>query len=202
MGNFQTIRQLDAGKEQCIVAYGTSLTEGGVWVDILRTQLQDRYPGLANVINSAKSAMWSQWGIENLSERVLAHKPDMAFIEFAMNDAYLPYETSLDQCRSRLEFMIDKILEINASCDIILMTMNPPVGEHLEKRPHILEYYQVYRSVAEERNLTLIDHFAEWNAISKEDRERFDRLVPDGIHPSPEGDKEVTVRGIERVLFN
>lgn len=63
-------------------------------------RLQERYPGLATVINSAKSAMWSQWGVDHLSERVLAYKPDMVFIEFAINDAYLPYETNLDQCRS------------------------------------------------------------------------------------------------------
>lgn len=98
--------------------------------------------------------------------------------------------------------MINRIKETNDSCDILLMTMNPPVGEPLAARPHFNEYYQVYRSVAEERNLSLIDHFVEWNAICNEDRERFDRLVPDGIHPSTEGDKDVTVRGIEKTLFN
>lgn len=37
MQKLRTMIHMDAGKEQCIVAYGTSLTEGGVWLDELRS---------------------------------------------------------------------------------------------------------------------------------------------------------------------
>ncbi|MCJ8013004.1 SGNH/GDSL hydrolase family protein [Paenibacillus sp. KQZ6P-2] len=197
----RTIGQLDAGISQCVVTYGTSLTEGGAWVDELRTQLQERYPGRATVINSGKNGMWSEWGVQNLSERVLDHNPDMVFIEFAINDAYLPYETSLEQSRSRLEHMISSILEKNDNCDIVLMTMNPPVGDSLEIRPNFHEYYEVYRSVAKEKNLPIIDHFVEWSALYNQDRALFDRWIPDSIHPIPEGSIKVTAKGIEKFLF-
>ena len=33
------------------------------------------------------------------------------------------------------------------------MVMNPPIGVHLERRPKIKEYYQMYRDVAKEQEL-------------------------------------------------
>jgi len=198
----KTIQNLKKMEPQCIVAYGTSLTAQEFWVDELRALLAKRYPELATVINSAEGAMWSEWGVDNLENRVLVHRPDMVFIEFAMNDAYLPYNTGLEQCKYRLEVMIERIWETNRSCDIILMTMNPPIGEHLTIRPRIEEYYDVYRTVAKERNLPLIDHYAAWKLILEHDEERFQRLVPDGIHPAPIGDKAVTIVGVEKLLFH
>lgn len=202
MQSLQTILNLEAGKNQCIVTYGTSLTDGAAWVKDLKARLEEKYPGLATVINSGKGAMWSQWGVENLSERVLSHRPDMVFIEFAINDAYLPYETTLDQCRNRLEAMIDRILEVNEKCDIVLMTMNPPVGASLEVRPIFNEYYDVYRSVAKEWDLPLIDHFVAWNAILTENPEQFHQWVPDNIHPIAEGSLAVTAKGVQKLLYN
>lgn len=202
MPSLQTMLNLENGKSQCIVTYGTSLTDGAVWVEDLDAQLEKRYPGLATVINSAKAAMWSQWGVENLADKILIHKPDMVFIEFAINDAYLPYETTLDQCRSRLERMIESILEINSQCDIVLMTMNPPVGGSLDVRPNFNEYYELYHSVAKERELSLIDHFAAWNAILVENPDQFHQWVPDSIHPIAEGSLAVTAKGVQQFLFD
>ena len=48
---------LDAGKVQTVVAYGTSLTASGAWVQQLGDDLNQRYPGRATVINSGKGSM-------------------------------------------------------------------------------------------------------------------------------------------------
>lgn len=87
----KVIKSLEKGENQKIVIYGTGLfaaKEG--WTAMLEGSLNARYPGKAEVVNSAQSAMWSTWGVENLCERVLEQKPNMVIIEFAMNDAYLP----------------------------------------------------------------------------------------------------------------
>lgn len=87
----KVIKSLEKGENQKIVIYGTGLfaaKEG--WTAMLEDSLNARYPGKAEVVNSAQSAMWSTWGVENLCERVLEQKPNMVIIEFAMNDAYLP----------------------------------------------------------------------------------------------------------------
>ena len=72
------------------------------------------------------------------------------------------------------------------------MVMNPPTAEHLERRPKIADYEQVYRDVAKARGLRLIDHSANWQAVLQRGETAWRALVPDGIHPSPQGSAQVT----------
>lgn len=194
------VANLEAGKAQTVVTYGTSLTDGAAWVSVMQAGLERSFSGRAKVVNSAKSAMWSTWGVKNLEQRVIGKKPDTVLIEFSINDAYLPYQTSVPQARSNLVEMIDRILKANASCEVILMVMNPPVGGHLEQRPKITDYNQMYRDVAKDRKLLLIDHHPNWEKIRKADPELFRKYMPDGIHPGAEGCKMVITPEIFKAL--
>jgi acyl-CoA thioesterase I len=194
------IENLESGKRQCIVTYGTSLTAGGAWVRQLGDLLSARFPGKATVINSGKGAMWSKWGVDNLDEQVIKKHPDTVFIEFAINDAYLPYQMTVEQAQANLEDMIAHITAANPQCEIILMTMNPPTGTHLEKRPKFLDYYQMYRDVAKARHLLLIDHFVNWEKLRTQDLATFQAYVPDGIHPASVGCKKVIIPAMVRAL--
>ena len=71
--------KLAAGIPQRIVTYGTSLSDGAVWVSRLTSILKAKYPGLVTVVNSAKGAMWSGWGVENFDKLVINKKPDAVF---------------------------------------------------------------------------------------------------------------------------
>ena len=181
------IGHLKGGQTQTIVTYGTSLTAGGAWVGQLQGELDRRFPGLAKVVNSGAGAMWSKWGVDNLEARVVEKQPDAVLIEFAINDAFLEYKTSPEEARKNLEQMIDRILKARFECQIVLMTMNPPISVHLERRPKVDDYYDVYRQVAKDRKLLLIDHNANWKKVLQADAARFNKLVPDGIHPNALG---------------
>ncbi len=185
------VANLEAGRPQTIVTYGTSLTAEGAWVAQFQGVLDASYPGLARVVNSAASGMWCRWGVENLDERVIAKAPDVVLIEFAINDAFLDYATTPAAARQDLETMIDRILRARPRCEVILMTMNPPVGIHLERRPRIADYYDVYRDVAAQRRLMLIDHHANWQTLLDQDATTFAQYVPDGIHPNALGCEQV-----------
>ncbi len=191
-----TISKLENGKHQHIVVYGTSLTEGGAWVSGLKEILDRRFPGQVKLTNSAKAGQWSGWGLENLEERVIALAPDAVILEFAINDSFLPYQTSVTKCDENLNALIDRIHVANKNCEILLMTMNPPVREHLEIRPLIEQYYQVYRDTARRRGLLLIDQYPVWRRMLDENPAEFDRLIPDGIHPSDEGATKITLAEI------
>lgn len=199
-GKSRLVDNLESGKHRTVITYGTSLTAGGAWVEQLQQLLTSSYPGKATVINSGKGAMWSKWGIDNLDKRVIEKKPDTILIEFAINDAYLPYETSVEQARTHLENMIERILKSNSKCEIVLMVMNPPIGVHLKRRPKIKDYYQMYRDVAKTQKLLLIDHYPQWERILNEDPELFNQYVPDGIHPGVEGCKSVITPAIAKAL--
>lgn len=195
-GRSRLATNLLAGKPQHLVTYGCSLTAGGAWVEQVRQTLDQRFPGLVRVTNSGEGAMWSRWGLENLEERVIGPRPDTVLIEFSMNDAYLPYETSLEEARKNLEGMIDRLGATLPACEVIVMVMNPPVGEHLAIRPRIEEYNEVYRQVARECGLRLIDHWPAWQRLRREDPPAFQVCVPDGIHPAEIGCERIITPAI------
>ena len=197
----QFIRNLEKGRPQKLVAYGTSLTETGGWVDILRTHLTDRYGENATVINSAKSAMWSGWGVENLDERVISLDPDLVILEFAVNDAFLEYQTSVEKARSNMLDMIGRIKKHNRKCEIVIFVTNPMADVHLERRPDYLSYYEENRAIAKENKLRLADTFPVWKALLDMDPKVYFSLVPDKIHPREPGSLLVTVPVIEAALY-
>jgi len=195
------VKNLAAGKKQHLITYGTSLTHGGAWVGQITAELEKKFPGLITVTNSAQSGMWSKWGLDNLDARVLQKKPDTVIIEWAINDAFLQYKTSVEDARKNLETMMDRIRQQNPAAEIILMTMNPPIKVHLEKRPEIEKYYQMYRDVATARKLRLVDHYPNWKKILDSTPAEFDKLVPDGIHPNAAGAEKVITPEIMKSLY-
>ena len=151
---------------------------------MLQDSINAMYPNSVEVMHSACSGMWSTWGVQHLDELVLAKKPNMVLIEFGINDAYLPYENSLEACRINVEYMIDRIQEAYPQCEVILQIMNMPIREHLERRPEFVAYYDLYQKIARKRKLKLIDHYhTYWTGILEQGEDEFLKYVPDGIHP-------------------
>jgi len=191
------IRNLEARKPQVVVAYGTSLTADGAWVQQLADLLRNRYGNLATVINAGQGSTLSKWGVENLNERVIQKKPDTVFLEFAGDDANLTQNVSLQESRSNLEAMVSRILQARPECEIILMTMNP-VGD--DTHPRLKDYYQFYRDVAKEHHLLLIDHYPAWEAIRASSPATFKEYVPDGAHPTAVACQKVVTPAIVKAL--
>lgn len=198
----QLVQKLSAGHSRKIVVYGTSLTAGGAWVGEMRNWLTATYPGAVTVINSGLSGKNSAEGVAQLESKVLAHNPDTVFIEFAMNDAFVgsngPPILSVSQARDNLITMIDEILDRNSDAQIILQTMNtvwdsPGGTSSATLRPHLADYYQMYREVAAEKNLLLIDHYSSWKRLQETDPSSFETHVPDGVHPSAAGIRQVVM---------
>lgn len=197
----KVIKKLEKGENQKIVVYGTSLSAAkDGWAAMLEDSLNVLYPGKAEVINSAQAAMWSTWGVENLRERVLEQKPDMVIIEFAMNDAYLPYATSIEAARLNLEYMIFRIRELYKDCSIVIQVMNMPIAEHKVQRPNIELYYQLYRKEAQKLKVTLIDHYDYWVPLLEKGEDKFLEYVPDGIHPDINAQRELVLPHILKSL--
>ena len=153
------VNALNAGKKQTLVVYGTSLTAGGAWVKQLQALFDEKYPGLLTISNGAQSGMNSSWGMQNVQARVIDKKPDAVLIEFGMNDAVQRFNLSKEECHANMTKILDDVKTSLPNCELILMTMNSASGENGAKRGgHLAEYYQIYRDIAAERKLLLIDH--------------------------------------------
>lgn len=198
------IKRLQNGQTQHLVVYGTSLSSGGsgkAWMDAVSARIQEQYGhGLVTYSLAGKGGMWSVWGVKNFEDSVIAKKPDAVFIEFGMNDAFQEYGTSVALAKLNLEYMIDRIRVYNDSCDIFLQVMNMPIGKSAGYRPHLDAYYAMYRETAEEKKVTLIDHYPNWQNILDQGEEFFRQYVPDGLHPNKKGGEEVIAPKIVEIL--
>jgi acyl-CoA thioesterase-1 len=208
----QIVDNLKAGKDQTIVVYGTSLTRGGEWTKALRDWLVTVNPDAeVTFINSGQSGKNSIVGLQKLDEVVIANKPDTVIIEFAVNDAGKhegkEAAVSQEQCGKNLGEMIDRIKKALPGTEIILQTMNPawdaPNGNRSGSiRPELPSYYEVYRKVAAERGLMLVDHHKNWVEIREKNPELFKTYIKDGVHPTKEASVKVTFPVLKAALEN
>lgn len=199
-GSSKLINNLESGKQQTVVTYGTSLTAGGQWVDHLRLALYMKYLGNVKLLNRSEKIRSSKWGLANVDEHVIKYRPDTVFIEFSINDAYLPYNISIEQSRDNINQIIQKILKSNPDCEIIIMVMNPPSDEGLKSRPEYKKYDQVYRNAAKKNKLMLIDHSINWLRLKDKDPDLYKKYIPDGLHPGPVGYEKIVTPQIFQSL--
>lgn len=206
------IETLRNGDAVSIATMGTSLTAGRWrWVDAMKEWLDAEWPGQVTIHNLGYGASGSNsgpaghTGFDHLP-RVLAKKANVVFIEFAINDAYIPHVTSVEQSKGNLNVFIDRILETRPDTEIILQTMNsvidvPEKGtKPATGRPNLSAYYEGYREVARDRGLMLVDHHPMWSKMMNEDRARFLELVPDGIHPLTDSYRQVVLPELKKAL--
>ena len=196
---------LKAGKPQTLVAFGTSLTAGGAWVGLTDKYLKERFPGLAAVNNEGASGHSSKYGLQ-IIHNVTRHKPDLVLIEFCMNDSYYPERDGFKEgvtvagSLANLGSIVDSIKAVNPACEILLQTMDLPLGIHRVRRPKVEEYHAGYREFAKARGFGLIDHALRWQAVLAFDTALYVSWLPDSIHPSAAGSGAITFPAVVAAL--
>ncbi len=198
------ITALRAGRPRHVVIYGTSLSKSGAWVPQLQQTLDGRFPGLVKLTNSARGGQHSGWGAANVESAVVALKPDVVFVEFAINDAVTRFDLSLDTIRRNVDTILDRITTALPTCEIILQVMNPAFGKTEGESSHRRNqdaYQQIYRDAAKRRGLLLVDHSVAWNRLAATEGEAaVKKLLPDGVHPNVEGWRLIVTPTLHRAL--
>lgn len=181
------IQKIEAGEDQKIVVYGTSLStgrNGRSWMNEVVRLLNENYLGKVTYHLSGKGGRWSTWGVQHLEDSVLKKQPDVVMIEFAINDASYPNETSVELAQLNLQYMVDRIKLFDPDCEIILQIMNMAIGKSATYRSNLEAYYDMVREIARKENLLLIDHYPNWENILTKGEYYFLKFVPDGLHPN------------------
>ena len=198
------ITALRAGTPQHVVIYGTSLSKGGAWVPQLRATFDARFPGLVTLTNSARGGQHSGWGATHVDSGVVALKPDVVFIEFAINDAVTRFDLSLDTIRRNVDTILDRIATVLPTSEVILQIMNPAFGKAEGESAHRRNqdaYQQIYRDAAKRRGLLLVDHSVAWNhLLATEGEAAVKKLIPEGVHPNVEGWRRLVTPTLHRAL--
>ncbi|MGN6627795.1 MAG: SGNH/GDSL hydrolase family protein [Tepidisphaeraceae bacterium] len=200
-------KHLVAGQKQTVVVYGTSVTIHGEWAKSLQAYFEDKFPGQVTFANAAMAGMDSNWGLRNISKRVLSKNPDLVFIEFAINDAATKNKVSLEKAEANLDAMVQAIRQQNPVADIVLQTMDQAWDSPTNKkkkygsdRPELAAYYDVYRRYAHEHQLPLVDNYPIWLKLQHDNPAEYEKMVPDGIHPNSASSVAVAWPAIESLM--
>jgi lysophospholipase L1-like esterase len=138
----------------------------------------------------------------------LSKYPDLVLIEFSVNDAATKHNIYPEKSRTSLDAMVKALRGQNPLVDIVLQTMNPAWDspdepshkKYAGDRPHLEDYYAVYRTYAREHGLPLVDHLPQWEKLRKEDEAKFKKWLPEGLHPIPQASLAVTFPAIQALL--
>lgn len=104
-----------AGKEVRIAYLGGSITEQNGWRPKTLDWFKKQYPTSSIVeINAAIGGTGSDLGVYRVRQDVLDHKPDLLFVEFAVNDSGAP----VDRILKAMEGIVRQTWRANPSTDI------------------------------------------------------------------------------------
>ncbi|MBV9288996.1 MAG: SGNH/GDSL hydrolase family protein, partial [Hyphomicrobiales bacterium] len=106
-----------------IVAMGTSLTARGGWLDAVQGRLAERLDREVSTAAWARSGANSLWGL-SVAPRAAAGTPDVALIEFSINDASLVRGMPIEASTRNLKGIVEAFRSARADARIFLMAMN------------------------------------------------------------------------------
>ena len=109
------IAKAKAGEKVTVAYFGGSITAANGWRPQTTAWLRHRYPGAVfTEIDAAIGGTGSDLGVFRLGHDVLAHRPDLVFVEFAVNDGGAPPE----QIYCCMEGIVRQIRRADPATDI------------------------------------------------------------------------------------
>ena len=117
-------RLLRAGERATLVAFGTSLTLAGAYLDRLPGALRTAYPdSRVTLINRGRNGYMTLGAAFRVADDVLPHAPDLVTFEFAHNDVT---QDVIDYIPDALEGMIAQILRVAPRCEFVFVYLALP----------------------------------------------------------------------------
>lgn len=144
--------------------------------------IKDRFPtAVVNVITTAIGGEQSEQGAARFEAEVLTHRPDVLFIDYALNDRTIGLERSEKAWRSMIEAALERGVKL------ILMTPTPDLSEDIRSdQARLYPYVQMIRSLAAEYHVGLADSYACFRSRA-ETGEKMSSYMAQVNHPDARG---------------
>jgi len=122
---------------------------------LLLHELKARYPyAVINIIITAIGGENSLNGEKRFDSDVLVHKPDVIFIDYALNDRYEGFEKSKEAWSCMIKNALKKDVKV------ILLTPSPDQNVNILEPDNILEQYtEQVRNLAKQYGTGLVDSY-------------------------------------------
>lgn len=185
-----------------IVFHGHSVPSGyantpvvntlGAYPHLVLHAVKERYHNaVVNVITTSIGGEQSEQGAKRFGSEVLCHRPDLLFIDYALNDRSI----GLERARKAWEKMIKQALK--KGIKVVLMTPTPDLTENILDDNAVLEQHsQQIRELAAKYHIGLVDSYAEFKSLAKQG-EDIKKYMSQSNHPNAEGHK-VVLKAIEK----
>jgi len=177
-------RRLNNGQPVTIVYLGGSVTESEGWRVQVSNWFRNRWPGQIVDFNAGWSGTGSAIGATRFAGDVLAHDPDLVFIEFAVND-----ETgdTADFIMSNCEGMVRQAWKNNPVTDLIFVETIAWYSQPLYTSGQLPHTVAAHYEVADDYGIASVN--VGWALYRKVlcEGQRWEDYAPDRVHPNAAG---------------
>lgn len=144
--------------------------------------LKTAYPyAVINIINTSIGGENAESGAKRFATDVLIHKPDVLFIDYALNDRGI----GLDKAKASWEAMIKQAQEKNIK--IILLTPSPDTSVHVLETGNVLEKHAIQiKALAKKYGIGLADSYAAFKQVANSGN-NLDVYMSQINHPNEKG---------------
>ncbi len=179
-----------------IVFHGHSVPTGYARTPIVNTLqayphmllygIKTQYPfAVVNVITTSIGGEQSEQGEKRFKKEVLTHRPDVLFIDYALNDRVIGLERAEKAWRKMIETTLKKGIKL------ILLTPTPDFKEDiLDENASLAAHAEMIRKLAEEYKVGLVDSYKIFCDKVK-NGEDLRKYMSQNNHPNPVGHSSV-----------
>lgn len=130
----------------------------GSYPYLLLKELKEIYPhAVINIITTAIGGEHSVDGAKRFESEVLTHRPDVIFIDYALNDR----RVGLEKARTAWIKMIGKA--VKKKCKVILLTPSPDQGvDILDATSELEKHSNQIRELARQYGVGIVDAYAQF----------------------------------------
>lgn len=148
----------------------------------LLKRLKDKYPyAVINVMVTAIGGENSAQGAARFQAEVLSHKPDVLFIDYALNDRKI----GLEKAKQSWQAMIEQAQQ--AGIKVILLTPSPDLKVDMSNPDNILnQHANQIRQLAERYDTGLVDSYKAFDA-KRQLSDSLNRYMAQNNHPNEMG---------------
>lgn len=144
--------------------------------------IKTQYPyAVLNVLTTSIGGEQAEQGEKRFANEVLAYRPDVLFIDYALNDRVIGLERAEKAWRKMIEAAIAKGIKV------ILLTPTPDLTENiLDEKTPLAVYAGMIRRLAAEYHIGLVDSYQLFKEKAKKG-ENLEMYMSQSNHPNSAG---------------
>ncbi len=188
-----TYKKLSEKKELTIIYYGGSVTDGGgntkCWRELVGKWFIENFPN-AKIDNMSRAigGTGSRFGLYRLNRDVLPYKPDLMFIEFAINDYYSPESTT--EAKMLYETLVREIKQALPECEIVTVLTTEKAFAGQSYSNLLYAQAEAHDDISYFYNIPTVKvGNAAVNEIGEKYADKWSIFFRDIVHPVTEGHK-------------